>query len=437
MGDSMRAGFGLALIMLAQILAMAGCAGAAASQERPAWLRMAMAAEAVDPQALRNAADPASEEQQKLVSAIELAWLRRDAEAAVALRTSADTAREVALRLDSLNMLMAVHLRAGDYALAAAAGRESKGLAPPSPGQSDLLVAAEALKGTPPMTLSGNTRGMLPLKVEKDGIPRARVTINGLDQEAFLDTGAGFSAISQSVAKRAGVRPLKASMRVVPGGGAVANADIGVADELVIAEAKFRNVVVLILPDDDMDILGDTKMGAIVGLPVFLKMGSIAILPEPDSGGLAFAFRPSNGRPSEASNMRLHKLSLVLSGTLKRPEPAAVNMLLDTGASGTSFNTRFAASFPELVADAPKVSTKSSVIGEASLSRQARRLGELSFDVGGTTFTIAGADVHEDRRPAYHGILGQNVLRIGFIADFEAMIFELAPRGLQVKSGAP
>jgi hypothetical protein len=203
----MRAGFGLALILLT----LGGCVGAATPQERPAWLRMAMAAESVDPQALRKAADPASEEQQKLVSAIELAWLRRDAEAAVALRASADTTREVALRLDALNMLMAVHLRMGDYALAAAAGRESQALgAPynPGSGQSDLLAAAEALKGTPPMTLSGKTNGLLPLKREKDGLLRASVAINGLDQLAVFDTGAGFSAISQSVAEKAGVRPL-------------------------------------------------------------------------------------------------------------------------------------------------------------------------------------------------------------------------------------
>jgi hypothetical protein len=418
----MRAGIAPVLILAM----LASLAPAAFSQEPPAWLRMAIAAEAVDPPALRKAADPKSEEQQKLVAATELAWLRRDTEAAVALRASADTAREVALRLDALNMLMAVHLRAGDYALAAAAGRESKALAPPGPGQSDLLIAAEALKRMPAMTLAGKAEGRLPLKLEKDGIPRARVAINGLRQLAVFDTGAGFSAVSQSVAKKAGVRPLDGSLHVVPGGGRETSAGIGVADELFIADTKFRNVVVLILPDDSMDIFGGARVDVIVGLPIFLKMGRVSILPE--GGSLTFAFEPSGRQPGDNSNMRLHKLSLILSGTLKEPEPAPVNLLLDTGASVTSFHDRFAASFPALVANAPKISSKSAVIGEASLSRQARKLGELRFEIGGTGFAITGAEVHEDRRPAYHGVLGQDVLRAGFIADFDAMTFELAPQ---------
>jgi hypothetical protein len=277
------------------------------------------------------------------------------------------------------------------------------------------------------MTLSGKPEGALALKMETDGIPRAKVAINGQDLDAVLDTGAGFSVVSQSVARKAGVRPLNASLRIVPGGGAVTNAGIGVADEFVIAEAKFRNVVVLILPDDDMDIFGQTRVEAIVGLPVFLKMGRISV--QPENGGLTFAFGPSGARPGAGSNMRLHKLSLILGGTLNRPAPHPVNMMLDTGASVTSFHDRFAASFPELVANAPQVSVRSAVIGDASLSRQARRLGPLPFDFGGTAITIDGANVYDDRRPAYHGVLGQDVLRGGFTADFEAMTFALAPQG--------
>jgi predicted aspartyl protease len=419
----MRAAFGLAPILLA----LASLAGAASSQEPPTWLRMAMAGEAVDPQALRKAAS--SEGEQKLVAAIELAWLHRDAEAAVALRTSADTLKSTPLRVDALNMLTAVHLRAGDYALAAAARRESRALIPPSNAiQSDLLAVAEALKAMSPMTLSGRPQGVLPLKVEKDGIPRARVAISGLDEWAVLDTGAAFSVVSQSVARQAGVRELGATARFSATGNGEANAGLGVADEVVIAEAKLRNVVVLILPDDYMDIFsGETKVGAIIGLPVFLKMGRIAMLPGKD--GPEFTFGPSGGQPGKASNMRLHKLIPIVSGTLKRPEPQAVNMLLDTGASVTSFNARFAASFPELVADAPTVSNTSGVIGEASLSRQAGRLGQLRFEVGGTNFTISGAPAFEEQRPSYDGAFGQDILRMGFIADFETMTFELGPQG--------
>ena len=101
-----------------------------------------------------------------------------------------------------------------------------------------------------------------------------------------------------------------------------------------------------------------------------------------------------------------------------------INMLLDTGASLTEFFARFAASFPDLVATAPNVSARSAVIGDASLSRSARRLGPLRLDIGGASLTLAGADVHEDQHPSYHGVLGQDFLRQGFTVDFD----ELAPR---------
>ena len=111
----MRTGLGAALILLV----LANLAGASTSiAQTPAnrndpepgvpWLEIAMAVEGVDAPALLQAADPNSEEQRKLVSAIELAWLRRDAEAAAALRASADTAHSRGLRLEALNMLMAV-----------------------------------------------------------------------------------------------------------------------------------------------------------------------------------------------------------------------------------------------------------------------------------------------------------------------------------------
>jgi predicted aspartyl protease len=402
---------------------------------------MAIAAEAVDPEALRKAADPERAEQQRHVAAIELAWLRRDAEAIVALRASADTAKETALRLDALNLLTGVYMRTGEYALAAAAARESQALgAPFSKGKqapSDLLVLAEALKRTPPMTMSGDARGMLPLSMEKDGIPRATVSINGGDETAVLDTGASYSAISRSAARKAGVRSLGPSLRFAPGGGPAASAGIGVVDELTIAKTTFHNVVVLILPDDDMDIFGSqAKVGAIVGLPVFVEMGRITMLPA-ENGGLAFIFAPASGQPGETSNMRLHKLNLVLTGVLKRPAPAPVNLLIDTGANGAFFNDRFAQSFPELVAGAPTVSTMAAVIGEASLSRQARQLGELRFEIGGRSFTITGANLYDDDRPAYHGVLGLAALRTGFVANFGAMTFEFVPNGIVAKSPPP
>ncbi len=428
----MRAGFGAALILLM----LANFAGASTSTaQTPAirndpepgipWLEIAMAVEGVDVTALRKAADPNSEEQQKLVAAIELAWLRREADAAAALRASADTLHSRALRLEALNMLMAVDLRAGNYSLAATVGRESQALAPPNPQQSDLLTAAEAVKGTPPMTLSGKAQGELPMTLEKDGIPRAKVAINGLEQEAALDTGSAFSVVSQSVANRAGVRLLNVVMRIMPAGGVVARAGLGVANELVIADATFRNVVVLILPDADMDIFGEAKVGAIIGLPIFLKMGRIAMRPKSD--GFDFAFGPSSEQPGKASNRRLHKLIPVLSGTIGRRKPAMINMLLDTGASLTEFFARFAVSFPDLVATASTVSARSAVIGDASLSRSARRLGPLRLDIGGASLALTGADVHEDQHPSYHGVLGQDFLRQGFTVDFDAMTFELTP----------
>ncbi len=68
------------------------------------------------------------------------------------------------------------------------------------------MAFTRALRSIPPMQTLHAASGSLPLRRDRAGMIRIRVKIGSPPQEAVLDTGANFSTISTSAAKRTGVR---------------------------------------------------------------------------------------------------------------------------------------------------------------------------------------------------------------------------------------
>jgi predicted aspartyl protease len=388
--------------------------------------KITLAIEALDLEALRRAADPDDPVERQFVSAVELAWLRRDSEAILELQKSMNTVKAPALRKQALEMLFEVLLRTGAYAEAAAVNVESGSIFTRSisapPNQPD--AAARGLAGVPPMSLSGQTRGLVPVKIDNVGLPRMTALFGGVQQEVVLDTGASLSAVSESAAARLGLRYLPEEVLVISSVGSSTGSRLAVADHLSIGETKFQHVLFAVIPDDAMAISRDKyHIDVILGLPIFLKLGRVAILPR--DGQHVFVFGSSGLSASDRSNLLLNGLSLLATAILQTGEPVRINLLVDTGAVQTSFTDRLTPAIPDLVAAAAVVQSSPIGIGGGTRARPARRLGSLSLTVGDQDFSVTGADLFEGTRDSYHGILGQDVLSSGFVADFEAMTFEL------------
>src|SRR5262249_32603262 len=131
---------------------------------------------------------------------------------------------------------------------------------------------AAALAGVAPMQATVPASGAAPLTRDMAGIMHADFASNGVTLSAVLDTGAGFSTITETNAARLGLHRLDAAVTV----GNAAQQDIAthlaVADRLQFAGAEYRNVVFIVVPDAALSFAGGAyKIEAIVGFPVLMQ----------------------------------------------------------------------------------------------------------------------------------------------------------------------
>ncbi len=127
------------------------------------------------------------------------------------------------------------------------------------------------------------------------------VTINGVPGIYTLDTGAGYSTVSESEAGRVGMRVLEIAAIPVAGftGATAPVAKVAVAESLELGRIHFRNVPFLVLPDSASEGLLAPRGGAL-GFQVLVACRTIRW----DSSGLVqVGFRGSGRRNTERSNL--------------------------------------------------------------------------------------------------------------------------------------
>lgn len=85
------------------------------------------------------------------------------------------------------------------------------------------------------------------LRLLEDGLP---VSINGKEATYWFDTGANFSVMSESEAKRIGLKVREVGGSSLVSTGARVSFRLAVADQISLGEAVLRNVAFLVFPDD-------------------------------------------------------------------------------------------------------------------------------------------------------------------------------------------
>jgi predicted aspartyl protease len=106
------------------------------------------------------------------------------------------------------------------------------------------------------------------VQLENGGLP---FSINGVHATYRFDTGAELSVLTESEAKRFGLRAHPASVQVGDVTGTQVNTRIAVADELSIGSIRIRRVAFLVLPDNQPPF-NDQSPGSrgLIGIPVLL-----------------------------------------------------------------------------------------------------------------------------------------------------------------------
>jgi predicted aspartyl protease len=260
------------------------------------------------------------------------------------------------------------------------------------------------------------------VELQDAGLP---ISINGVQATYWFDTGADVSVLSESEAKRFGMRVMAVPIKLGGLTGAQTDSRVAVADELSIGSIRLRHVAFLVLPDDQPPFNQSRPgEGGLVGVPVLLALQRF------DWGaGRRFAIGP------KASYKRLPHADLSFDGhhpvVRIQFEDRKLTFTLDTGATNTDLYPPFAAAFPEFIRAAAKTdSYKMEGVGGAR-NLDAATLASVHFSIGGFPVVLSPAGVlltpTIETSKFFYGNLGIDLLQQAHTRtfDFRAMTLTL------------
>ncbi len=238
------------------------------------------------------------------------------------------------LRSEAARLRFENHLRRHEYSRALEVGAAILRATEDHPGELIAEVGNTArllakLRGVPPQTLVKRSTTRLKLDRLRR---RVAVGVDGSRVEMALDTGANFSVLMESVARRIGLTVREVGLKVATSTGRSIPADVAVAHQVSLGRAEFRNVVFLVFPDQLLTFADGTRLEGLIGFPVLAALGEVQF----HANDL---FEVPERAPSrKMSNLALDGLELLVSGTYQKEE---VVCRLDTGSDRTFFYAPF------------------------------------------------------------------------------------------------
>jgi hypothetical protein len=260
------------------------------------------------------------------------------------------------------------------------------------------------------------------VELQDGGLP---FSIHGVQATYWFDTGAELSVMSESEAKRFGLRVRNVEAKVGDVNGTKADTRVAIADELSIGSVRLKHVAFLVLPDNQPPF-NEQSPGSrgLIGIPVLQALERFAW-----SADKKFEIEP------DAENRSVSHSDLCFDGNHPvaqvRYDDHDLVFTLDTGATNTDLYPPFAAAFPELIRSAVKTdSYKMEGVGGAKYM-EAANLKSLKFSIGGFPVTLNSTGVllkpTTDSSKFFAGNLGIDLLQQAHKTtfDFKAMTLTL------------
>ena len=199
------------------------------------------------------------------------------------------------------------------------------------------------LQGAPAQTLSLD--GPVDLPIHRNpvlGTLDADLTVNGVAAPWILDTGANFSTVSASFARRLGLRLSKGEAQTQGVTGAENKLHIALLPELKLAGATVRNVVLLVLEDSSLQVPSGEKsryqIQAVLGYPVLQALQRVTFTSDGH-----FLAGPGSPAASHGAHLLMNQLTPLLECTIQGRK---VLFSFDSGANRTAFSVRYESEFP-------------------------------------------------------------------------------------------
>lgn len=283
------------------------------------------------------------------------------------------------------------------------------------------LTVARILRRAPAIRVTGSatvrlTRSPTIRSRSIDGVG------NGVSLAWIVDVGAGMSVLSETAAKRLGVRMLGGAVTAETATSNRPVGSVGMIDRMTIGGATIEHMPVLVLPDAALTFGGEVT-SAILGLPALVAFGRVAWL---DNGG-----RMALGAAAPAPSGNALKLYW-------HPDGVGIPIDLPGGTAGADFDSGAGAStlylpgFSLLTRDQAEgaVFRDVQISGAGGMEKiRLRTLPRLTFRIGGVPIMVDKPNVEErtDRGAARIGNDMIDQLET-FIMDFRTMTLSVEPK---------
>ena len=279
------------------------------------------------------------------------------------------------------------------------------------------------LKDAPPQTVDLSGSFTLATHHSKLGTIDTDVTVNGVTNSWILDTGANFSVVIESVAKKMGLKLSEGTAQTQGASGAENPLHTAIIPEIKVETATVHNVVALVMPDNSMDVnfgRGHYQIEAILGYPVLSALGQITFTKDN-------RFVAGGGGDESGSPIYMQQLNPLLQC---RIEGRDLLLMFDTGADSTSLTAKYYHAFPEQFTGISQ--TKHGVGGAGGVKvLNAYKLAEVRIGVGGQIAVMKDVSVLTDTLGSdfdlLYGTVGRDLTDQfkSFTLDFKTMRFRL------------
>jgi len=267
---------------------------------------------------------------------------------------------------------------------------------------------------------SGDTK----IKVKKDmaGLVNVNLKVNGVESEFIFDTGANFSTITKSLAKKLGLKFLVGKLKVGTASDIKIDAELAYADSLEIGNIKYHYVLFLVLPDEALTFAGGLyKIDGIIGFPVIKEMKEINLTH-------THLFVPLVTLKKETMNLSLNSFTPVINVTRNND---SLIFTFDTGARKTSLYYKYYEKYKTFIDGNYEMEELEIEGAGGKQTVKGFTIDKINLSAGSITQKLTDvklyAEKFKDKDKYFYGNMGQDFFSNSdkLIINFEYMYIEI------------
>jgi predicted aspartyl protease len=276
----------------------------------------------------------------------------------------------------------------------------------------DDIMMFKALSNSPKQKIKKGTQDAV-IKTSKDmaGLWRIPLKVENIDFSFVFDTGADFSVIVESLAKKLGMKISDEEFNVGTSTDKKIKSRVAVASSVIIGDVSLENVVFYVMKDEDFTF-GPYKIEGIIGAPIMRDLGEIKLSQKNE---LTISVNPEdNGTRNFAYDQYTPLIQMIYKND-------SLNFMFDSGNNSLLLFNPFLAKYNDEITSKYKL-TKIGLGGAGGIiETDGYIIDEITLSSGNSTASVKKVNLIakslSDIQKYFHGNLGQ-----AFIGQFGTLI---------------